>query len=52
MTNDAIEEEICLTVAFNSMLVNFRHHQPAGLARLGRRNDFFEDMSMKHPMIL
>ena len=52
MRTKSIEEEIRLTVSFNSMLVYFRHHQPAGLARLRRRNDFFEDMSVKHPMVL
>ena len=52
MTNNSIEEELHLTVAFNSILIYFSHHQMTALAWLGRRNDFFEDVSVEHPMVL
>ena len=32
MTNNSIEEELRLTVAFNSILIYFRHHQTTALA--------------------
>ena len=52
MTNNSIEEELRLTVAFNSILIYLRHHQTTALAWLGRRNDLFEDVSVEHPMVL
>ena len=32
MTNNSIEKELRLTVAFNSILIYFRHHQTTALA--------------------
>ena len=32
MTNSSIEEELHLTVAFNSILIYFSHHQTTALA--------------------
>ena len=52
VTSNSIEEELRLTVSLDSISIYLRHHQATGIARMGRWNDLFEDMSVEHPMIL
>ena len=46
MTNNSIEEELRLTVAFHSISIYFRHYQATGTAWMGRRSP---KMKKHHP---
>jgi hypothetical protein len=51
VTNNSIEEELRLTVAYHTETIHFCHHKAID-ACLMRRNDLCEDVSMENSMLL